>query len=470
MSEEKTKLADTLMYHKKSFYEVFKPDAPEITAMQEYAKGYMTYMDASKTEREAVVASIALCEANGYREWKLGEPLVAGDRVYYNNRGKNLFVFAVGSEPINCGIRFVASHIDAPRLDLKPCPVYEDHGMGFFKTHYYGGIRKYQWVTVPLALHGVVVKNDGTVVDITVGEDDTDPVFYINDLLPHLGRADEAKPLGSAIPGEKLNILVGSQPLYEEGEDKPAADGVKLNVLKMLNERYGIVEEDFISAELSIVPAMKARDVGFDRSMIGAYGHDDRVCSYPALTALFESEDSVHTRMAILADKEEIGSEGVTGMQCELVLDLVDALAASLGGCSAIVRANSKCLSADVTANYEPNFSDVFEIRNSAIINCGVSLAKYTGSGGKGGTNDAPAEFVGWIRSVLNNAGVVWQMAELGRVDAGGGGTVAKYLSKHNIDTIDIGVGVTSMHAPYEVIAKADLYETHRAFKAFYLA
>lgn len=470
MSEEKSKLSDTLLYQKKSFYEVFKPGAPEREAVQEYAKGYVSYLDASKTERDAVLTSIVLCEANGYKAWNLGEPIAPGDRLYYNNRGKNLFVFSVGSEPINNGIRLIASHIDAPRLDLKPCPVYEDHGMGFLKTHYYGGIRKYQWVTIPLALHGVVVKNDGTVVSVSVGEQESDPIFYINDLLPHLGRADEAKPLGSAIPGEKLNVLVGSMPLYEDGEDKPAADGVKLNILNMLYERYGITEEDFISAELSIVPALKARDVGFDRSMIGAYGHDDRVCSYPALTAMFESNDSIHTRMAILADKEEIGSEGVTGMQCELILDLIDALAAALGGSSAVVRANSKCLSADVTANYEPNFPDVFEIRNAAIINCGVSLAKYTGAGGKSATNDAPAEFVGWIRSVLNRAGVVWQMAELGRVDAGGGGTVAKYLSKHNIDTIDIGVGVTAMHAPYEVIAKADLYEAHRAFCAFYLA
>ena len=470
MSEEKTKATDALLYQKKSFYEVFAPDSAEVNAAYDYAKGYTAYMDASKTEREAVTASIELAEAQGYRAWKLGEPLKAGDRVYYNNRGKNLFLIAVGSEDINNGIRFVASHIDAPRLDLKPCPVYEDHGMGFLKTHYYGGIRKYQWVTVPLALHGVVVKADGTVVDVCIGEDDCDPVFYINDLLPHLGRADESKPLGSAIPGEKLNILVGSMPLTEEGEDKPASDGVKRNVLKLLNDKYGITEEDFISAELSLVPNAKARDVGFDRSMIGAYGHDDRVCSYPALTALFESNDTTHTCMAILADKEETGSDGVTGMQCELVLDLIDALADSLGGRSSIIRANSKCLSADVTANYDPNFPEVFELRNAAIINCGVSLAKYTGSGGKGGTNDASAEFVGWIRSVLNNAGVVWQIAELGRVDAGGGGTVAKFLSKHNIDTIDIGVGVTSMHAPYEVIAKADLYEAHRAFKAFYLA
>ncbi len=460
MSEKKK--YEELTYSKKSFYEVFENEPAMIDAAYEYARGYAAYLDASKTEREAVIASIALLEKNGYRAWNLGDPVKAGDRIYYNNRGKNLFVMQIGSEPINCGIRIVASHIDSPRLDLKPCPAYEDNGMAFFKTHYYGGVRKYQWVTVPLALHGVVVKADGEVVNVCVGEDDADPIFYINDLLPHLGRAQSEQPLGKAIPGEKLNVLIGSRPLADAEKD-----AVKIHALKLLNDKYGITERDLLSAELCVVPALKTRDVGFDRSMLAAYGHDDRVCAYPSMTALFENDNTTHTKMIILADKEETGSEGATGMQCDVVLDLIDLLAEALGGKSSIVRANSKCLSSDVTANFEPNFPDVFEIRNSSIINCGVSIAKYTGSGGKGGTNDASAEYAAWVRSVLDKAGVVWQMAELGRVDAGGGGTVAKYLSKHNIDTIDIGVGVTAMHAPYELISKADLYEAHRAFAAF---
>ncbi len=461
MSESKNTYQH-LTYQKKSFYEIFENDASKADAAYEYAQGYAAYLDRSKTEREAVNESIQMAQANGYREWHLGEKVAPGDRLYYNNRGKNLFVFQIGSEPINCGIRIIAAHIDSPRLDLKPCPLYEENGMGFFKTHYYGGIRKYQWVTIPLALHGIVVKSDGTSVEVTVGEDDSDPIFYINDLLPHLGRAQNELPMGKAIPGEKLNVLIGSRPLADAEKD-----AVKTHALQLLNEKYGITETDLLTAELCIVPALKARDVGFDRSMLAAYGHDDRVCAYPALTALFTDQDTTHTKMVILADKEEIGSDGATGMQCDIVLDIIDVLAHTLGGMSSVVRANSKCLSADVTANFEPNFPDPFELRNSSIINCGVTIAKYTGSGGKGGTNDASAEYASWLRNVLNTEGIVWQIAELGKVDAGGGGTVAKYLAKHNIDTIDIGVGVTAMHAPYELISKADLYEAHRAFTAF---
>ena len=461
MSETKNSY-ENLTYQKKSFYEIFADNEAMIESAYAYAKDYMTYLDAAKTEREAVDASIALAEAQGYRPYRLGDKIAAGDRLYYNNRGKNLFLIKAGTEDINNGIRIIAAHIDSPRLDLKPCPLYEDHGMGFFKTHYYGGVRKYQWVTVPLALHGVVILNDGTSVTVTVGENDADPIFYINDLLPHLGRAQGEKPLNTAIAGEKLNVLIGSRPLSDAEKD-----GVKINVLKMLNDKYGITERDLTTAELCVVPALKARDVGFDRSMIAAYGHDDRVCAYPAMTALFECADTAHTDIIILADKEETGSDGATGMQCEVILDLIDCLADSLGGKSSVIRANSKCLSSDVTANFEPNFPEPFEIRNSSIINCGVSVAKYTGSGGKGGTNDATAEYASWVRNVLDNAGIVWQIAELGAVDAGGGGTVAKFLSKHNIDTIDIGVGVTAMHAPYELISKADLYEAHRAFCAF---
>ena len=456
MSESKN-----LRYEKKTVYEL--AGAKIVEEAYEYAKNYVKFLDASKTEREAVVESVRIAEAAGYRAWNFGDAINVGDKLYYNNRGKNIFLFRIGTENINNGIRITAAHIDSPRLDLKPVPLYEENGMSFFKTHYYGGIRKYQWLAMPLALHGVVVKQDGSVVDVVIGEDETDPVMYITDLLPHLARAQGSKTINEVFQAEKLNILVGSRPI--DSEEK---DAVKAGVLNYLNEKYGIAEDDFLSAELSIVPAAKARDVGFDRSMICGYGHDDRVCAYPSLTAIIDSTDTTHTAMCLLVDKEETGSDGVTGMQSSLITDLIAEIAKALGGNEAAVRANSKCLSSDVTANFDPNYADVYEHRNSSLIGCGVCLCKYTGSGGKGGTSDASAEMVGWTRRFLNEAGVVWQIAELGKTDVGGGGTVAKYMAKHNIDTIDIGVGVLSMHAPYEVIAKVDLYEAYRAFRAFY--
>ena len=458
---EEKKLSETLTYKKKTVYELANEDT--LTAAMEYAEDYKKFLDDGKTERESLKASIAIAERYGFTEYKLGDDIKRGDKKYYNNRGKNLFVFSIGEEDINNGIRIAAAHIDSPRIDLKQCPLYEDGGMGFFKTHYYGGIRKYQWVATPLALHGVVAKADGSVVDVVIGEDESDPIFYINDLLPHLGHKQGKAPLDDAIAGEQLNVLIGSQPYTED--DKPS---VTLNVLKILNEKYGITEDDFLSAELCAVPAAKARDIGFDRSMIGAYGHDDRVCAYPALTALLEAKDSIHTTMCILADKEETGSDGPSGMQSVIMLDIINEISAKLGGNPAIVRSNSKCLSADVSAAYDPNFADVFEKNNSAMLGCGAVFTKFTGSRGKSSTNDANAEFIGWLRSVLAKDGVIWQAAELGKVDCGGGGTVAKYISKHNIDTIDLGVPVISMHAPYEVISKVDLYETYRALLAFY--
>ncbi len=450
-----------LRYEKKTVYEL--AGATVVEEAYEYAKNYVKFLDAAKTEREAVAESVRIAEAAGYRAWNFGDAINTGDKLYYNNRGKNIFLMKIGTENINNGIRITAAHIDSPRLDLKPVPLYEEHGMSFFKTHYYGGVRKYQWLAMPLALHGVVVKQDGTVVTVTIGEDESDPVMYITDLLPHLARAQGGKSLNEVFQAEKLNILVGSRPV--DGEEK---DAVKAGVLNYLYEKYGITEEDFLSAELSIVPAAKARDVGFDRSMICAYGHDDRVCAYPSLTAMIDSTDTLHTSMCLLVDKEETGSDGVTGMQSSLIVDLIAEIAKALGGNEAAVRANSKCLSSDVTATFDPNYADVYEHRNSSLIGCGVCLCKYTGSGGKGGTSDASAEMVGWTRRFLNEAGVVWQISELGKTDVGGGGTVAKYMANHNIDTIDIGVGVLSMHAPYELIAKVDLYEAYRAFKAFY--
>ena len=456
---ETKELKEQLFYKKESVYA--RVDEKAINEAYDFAVDYMKYLDDGKTEREAVDASIIIAEAAGFKPYTLGQKIAAGDKLYYNNRGKNLFLFTIGSESLENGIRISAAHIDSPRIDLKPVPLYEDEGMSFFKTHYYGGIRKYQWLAIPLALHGVVIKANGECVNVVIGEDESDPVLYINDLLPHLSHGMDNKPLGSAIDAEKLNVLVGSRPLGDED------NAIKLNVLKILNEKHGIVEEDFLTAELSVVPAQKARDVGFDRSLIGAYGHDDRVCAYPALKAIIDSADSKHTLMCILADKEETGSDGNTGMSCDFMLDLIDELSISLGANPRVVRANSKCLSADVSAAYDPNFAEVFEKRNSALLSCGVVLTKYTGSRGKGGTNDANAEFVGFVRQAMAEYGVIWQAGELGRVDVGGGGTVAKFISKHNIDVVDLGVPVIAMHAPFEVISKVDLYEAYRAFCAF---
>ena len=464
MSEQSKakELANALSYEKKSYYEI--ASAEEKKAIFDYAKGYMAFLDAAKTEREAVIEGIRMAEREGYTPYTFGEKLKAGDKRYYNNRGKNLFLIQKGSEPIDTdGIRILAAHVDAPRIDLKQNPLYESGNMAFFKTHYYGGIRKYQWTAIPLALHGVVLKADGSSVTVKIGEDDTDPVFYINDLLPHLAQNQSQKPLGTAFTGEDLNILVGGMPY----EDADVSDKIKLNVLAILNEKYGITEKDFLSAELSIVPAFRARDIGFDRALIGAYGHDDRVCAYPEMTAMFEAKDSKHTILTILADKEEIGSEGNTGMRSRLLLDIIEDMAQTDGVSGAAVRAHSFCLSADVAAAYDPNFADVYEKNNASMLSCGATLTKFTGSRGKSGSSDASAEFVGYIRRIFDEAGVPWQTSELGKVDQGGGGTVAMYIANLNIDTVDVGAGVISMHAPYEVVSKCDVYALHKAFYAF---
>lgn len=448
-----------LAYQKETIYK--RADDKRIKAAFEYAEGYKKYLDAAKTEREAVTEAIALAKAKGFKEYKLGDKISVGDKLYFNNRGKNLFVFSIGSDSLENGIRITAAHVDSPRLDLKQCPVYEEGGMSFFKTHYYGGIRKYQWVALPLALHGIVAMPDGTVINVCIGEDESDPVFYINDLLPHLAHKQGKTAIDEAIDGEKLNILIGSM------TDSDKDSTVKDKVLELIYEKYGIKEEDFLSAELSAVPAGYARDLGFDRSMICAYGHDDRVCAYPALTATLDCADSKNTLLCILADKEEIGSDGNTGMKCEVMIDLINEICRNLGANPAVVRANSKCLSADVAAAYDPNFSDVFEKQNSPMLSCGAVLVKYTGARGKSSTNDASAEFIGWLRGVMAKDDVIWQTGELGKVDCGGGGTVAKYISKHNIDTIDLGVPMIAMHAPFEVVTKVDIYETYRAVCAF---
>ena len=455
-------MLEKLSYSKKNVFEC--SDSEKIKKIFDYSVGYMNYLDNSKTEREATLESIKLLRKNGFTEYKFGDKISVGDKKYLNHHGKSLIAFKVGEKDIEKnGILLIAAHIDSPRIDLKQIPMYEDAGMGFLKTHYYGGVKKYQWTAIPLALHGVMVKADGEVVEVKIGEDDNDPVFYINDLLPHLAQRQVQEPLGSAISGETLNILIGGLPYADE----EVSEKIKLTALSLLNEKYGVTEEDFLSAELSLVPAFKARDIGFDRALIGSYGHDDRVCAYPALTALVDNADTENTVMVILADKEEVGSDGITGMQCDFLIDVMDEISANLKKNRIVVRSKSKCLSADVAAAYDPNFSEVYEKRNSAIISCGTALCKFTGARGKSSTNDASAELVGYVRRKFAENNVIWQTCELGKVDQGGGGTVAKYIANHNIETVDIGVPVISMHAPYEVVSKADVYSTYEAFSAF---
>ena len=454
-------LKEELEYKNRSAFESISED--ELERSFAYAESYKLFLDNCKTEREAVKYSVAMAKRRGYTEYRLGDDIAVGGKYYYNNRGKQLVVFRVGEEPLENGAYIMAAHIDSPRLDLKQNPLYEDSGLGLFKTHYYGGIKKYQWTAVPLALHGIVMKSDGTSVDICIGEDEDEPIFYVSDLLPHLAKDQMSKSLAEGITGEGLNIIVGSEPYREEETD----GAIKLNLLRILNEKYGMCEEDFLSAELTAVPAMHARDIGLDRSLIAGYGHDDRVCAYSELTALLDSNDTAKTVFAVLADKEETGSDGVSGMQSELFADILAEVCEAKGANYRVVKANSKCLSADVNAAYDPNFSEVLEKKNACYANCGVVLSKFTGARGKSGTSDATSEFTAYVRSFLNKNGVVWQMAELGKVDQGGGGTVAKFIANMNIDTIDVGVPVISMHAPYEAISKLDLYMTYKAFCAF---
>ena len=455
----------TLSYKKKNTFA--EADAKQLQRIEAFAVKYKEFLNYAKTERDAVKLSVALAERAGYKPFQFGEKLQVGDKRYYNNRNKNLYLFQIGEEDIEKeGIRVVASHIDSPRIDLKQSPLYEKEGTAFFKTHYYGGIRKYQWTAVPLALHGVVTLADGTVKDIVIGEEESDPVFYISDLLPHLAQKQNERKLAVGVEAEELNVWIGGMPAPKE-ENGKAKDLVKEGVLRLLNKKYGMTESDFLSAELTCVPAYKAKDVGFDGAYIAAYGHDDKVCSFPALMAQLES-DKKHTTLTVLADKEEIGSEGVTGMQNMLFCDILDEICLSLGKNARAVRANSKCLSADVTSAYDPTFADAFEKSNAAICSHGVAIMKFTGARGKSGASDASGEFVGKIRNLLDKEGVIWQVSELGKVDLGGGGTVAKYIASKNIDTVDVGTPVISMHAPYELISKGDLYHTYLAFKAFY--
>ncbi len=452
---------EKLLTKRKNGYD--RMPADERAAMNAYCESYKAFMNASKTERECVSEGIRLAEERGFRPYTRGMALKSGDKVYLSNRGKMLLLAVIGRKSLAEGAQIAAAHIDSPRLDLKPAPLYEDTELAYFKTHYYGGIRKYQWVTIPLELHGVVALKDGSTVRVVIGEGD-EPKLVITDLLPHLAKDQSKKTLAEAFGGEQLNILVGSEPI--EGEEK---ERVKLAVMKRLYEKYGIVEEDFISAELEAVPAANATDIGLDASMIGAYGQDDRVCGYAALKALLDLEEVPgKTAVCVLADKEEIGSVGVSGMKTRAFDAFMEDLCDSQGVPVRACLEKSFCLSADVAIAYDPNFGEVYEKRNSAFMNYGISLCKYTGSRGKGGASDASAELVAYIRRIFDENGVIWQIAELGKVDAGGGGTVAGFMANRNINTLDAGVPVLAMHAPFEVAGKLDCYMTYKGMKAVY--
>ena len=431
-----------------------------------YCEGYKAFLNAAKTEREFTAEAVKLLQQAGYQPYEVGKEYQAGEKVYYVNRKKSLVMTTFGRRPLEDGLHLNAAHIDSPRLDLKPSPVYEKSDLAYFKTHYYGGIRKYQWVTMPLAMHGIVVKKNGETVEIRIGEDEGDPVFCITDLLPHLSADQNERKLKDGIKGEELNILIGSLPYDCGGEE--VKEAVKLSVLSILNEKYGMTERDFLRAEIEMVPAVKATDVGLDRSMVGAYGQDDRVCAYTALTAEIQAKAPEFTTVTVLADKEEIGSMGNTGLNSDFVLHYIEDLAAAVGAdCRKVLR-NSLCLSSDVGAAYDPTFSSVYEEHNSCYMNKGCVLIKYTGSRGKSGSSDASAETLSKVIDILDRDGVYWQAGELGAVDVGGGGTVALYVAGLDVDVVDLGVPILSMHSPFELASKLDIYNAYRAFCAFY--
>ena len=452
-------LKEELFYTPKNAYYVC--DDKEIAKVGKFCEGYIDFLNACRTEREANAFVKALAKKNGYTEFNPKGKYKAGDKVYYDVHNKSLILATFGKKSIKYGTKIVAAHIDSPRLDLKPNPLYEDEELGYFKTHYYGGIKKYQWPTVPLALHGVIYRKDGSYVTVRIGDEAGDPKFVITDLLPHLDREDRS--MRKVIAGEALNILIGSRPFGKEKGDRL----VKLNLMKLLNEKFGIVESDFLSAELEAVPAYPATDIGFDRSLIGSYGHDDRVCAYPAVMAAFDAKKPEYTTVTVITDKEETGSDGNTGLQSAYLKQFISDLGALEKVPGRDVLRASECLSADVNAGYDPTFSQAFEKNNSAYLNKGIVLTKYTGSGGKGGTNDANAEFVSKIRTIFDKSATVWQVGELGKVDEGGGGTVAKYIANLGVSVVDVGVPVLSMHAPFEIVAKTDVYMAWKGFKAF---
>lgn len=461
--ESKAKELKDKLFMKKKNSGLIMSDA-EIKAADKFGEGYKAFLDKAKTEREAVKTAVEIISKAGFMEFDRNKKYKAGDKVFLNNRGKALILAVFGKESIENGVNILAAHIDSPRLDLKQNPIYEDTELAFFKTHYYGGIKKYQWTTVPLALHGVIIKKDGEKVEVKIGEDDKDPVFVVTDLLPHLAQDQMKRSAPEIVKGEELNILIGSRPFKSDKE----SELVKLNIMNILFEKYGIVEEDFLSAELEAVPAFKAKDVGFDRSLIGAYGQDDRVCGYTALMATADAKGvPSKTVVTVLTDKEETGSDGNTGLQSSYLEYFIYDLAEMSGKNGRHVLSASKCLSADVNAGFDPTFPDVLEKKNTSYVGKGTCLTKFTGSRGKSGTSDASAEFVGYVRSIFDKNDIIWQTGELGKVDLGGGGTVAKYIANLDVDTIDLGVPVLSMHAPFEITSKNDVYMTYKAFSAF---
>lgn len=430
-----------------------------------FSEGYLKFLNMVKTEREAVKEICCVLTDAGFIELSLADKLSCGDRVYYVNNNKTVYAAVIGSNSIVNGVNLVGAHIDSPRLDLKPNPIYEDANLALFDTHYYGGIKKYQWTTIPLAIHGVVVKPDGTKIDINIGEDDNDPVFTVTDLLPHLAQEQSSKKLSNAISGEDLNVLIGSIPLKDE------EDSIKHNILKILNDKYDISEIDFYSSEIELVPAFKARSLGIDRSMVGAYGQDDRVCAYDTLQAIIDSNVSDKTKVVIFADKEEIGSMGNTGMSSEMfdyfMNELLNKTNSNVPGALNKTYCFSKMLSADVGAGVDPNYQSASEKKNASFIGYGVELNKYTGGGGKSGASDANAEFVAEVRNIFEKNNIKYQVSELGKVDLGGGGTIAYILANKGINVIDCGVPVISMHSSYEVTSKYDIYSAYEAYKAF---
>ncbi len=436
----------------------------ELKKADDFCEGYKRFLDSAKTEREAVCEAVKLAMENGFVEFDFSKKLKPGDKVYTVNRGKAVILAVIGTEDINNGVKISAAHIDSPRVDLKQNPIYEDGELALFKTHYYGGIKKYQWTTIPLSLHGVIFLSDGKKVEINIGENEDDPIFCITDLLPHLAQDQMKRPSSEIVKGEELNILIGSRSFKDDKESQL----VKLNILKILNEKYGICEDDFVSAELEAVPAFKAKDLGFDRSMIGAYGQDDRVCAYTALKAILDTNSPKSTVVTVLTDKEETGSDGNTGLNSAYLTYFISDLAENMGAIARHVISASECLSADVNAAVDPTFPDVTESRNASKINYGVVVTKFTGARGKSGTSDASAEYVYKIRELLDRNEVIWQTGELGKVDMGGGGTVAQYIANLNIDVIDVGVPILSMHAPFEIASKIDTYMAYRAFRVFF--
>ena len=457
-------LTKELIINRKNGY--FQVSDKEVKRADNFCESYKQFMNQSKTEREAVSYTIRKAEKAGFVPFENTKKYNAGDKVYYNNRGKALILAVIGKNGCKNGVRISAAHIDSPRLDLKPHPLYEKNDISFFKSHYYGGLKKYQWTAIPLSMHGIAVRKDGVSVTICIGEDEGDPQFCVTDLLPHLSSEQMEKKLSKAIEGENLNIIVGSRPLRaDEGDEL-----FKLNIMKLINDKYGMTEEDFVSADIEFVPAFKATDIGFDRSMIGAYGQDDKVCAYPAIMAALDAETPESTIITVLADKEEIGSDGNTGLNSSFMNYFIADLAQAEGLETRHVLSKTKCLSADVAAAFDPTFASVYEPTNSCYINNGVGMSKYTGSRGKSGSSEASAEFVAEIRNIFNENNVLWQIGELGKVDEGGGGTVALYIANLNVDVLDVGVPVLSMHAPFEVVSKLDIYMTYKGIKAFYQA